>query len=137
MSVIILEHKFLHYVFQCKHDFCWVCQEPWKKHSSATGGYFRCNRYEVVRKVSTGNWLSRQQDIKGWGGLYLRMTWHRNYWHDQLLSIQLTYKCFTKNWFSTVKFDIWSILSDSVCLRHHSAFSSSIWSKKNFSRSDL
>lgn len=36
---------------QCKHDFCWVCLEAWKKHSSATGGYFRCNRYEVVRKV--------------------------------------------------------------------------------------
>lgn len=36
---------------QCKHDFCWVCLEPWKKHSTATGGYFRCNRYEVVKKV--------------------------------------------------------------------------------------
>jgi hypothetical protein len=38
-------------LFQCKHDFCWVCLESWKKHSTATGGYFRCNRYEVVRKV--------------------------------------------------------------------------------------
>jgi len=38
-------------VLQCKHDFCWVCLEPWKKHSTATGGYFRCNRYEVVKKV--------------------------------------------------------------------------------------
>jgi ankyrin repeat/IBR domain-containing protein 1 len=26
--------------------------EPWKKHSSATGGYFQCNRYEVSNKVS-------------------------------------------------------------------------------------
>lgn len=25
--------------------------EPWKKHSSATGGYFQCNRYEVSNKV--------------------------------------------------------------------------------------
>jgi len=31
---------------KCKHDFCWVCLESWKKHSSATGGYFRCNRYK-------------------------------------------------------------------------------------------
>lgn len=30
---------------KCRHDFCWVCLESWKKHSSATGGYFRCNRY--------------------------------------------------------------------------------------------
>jgi ankyrin repeat/IBR domain-containing protein 1 len=36
---------------KCKHDFCWVCLESWKKHSTATGGYFRCNRYEVVKKV--------------------------------------------------------------------------------------
>lgn len=37
---------------KCKHDFCWVCMEPWKKHSSLTGGYFQCNRYEVLNKVS-------------------------------------------------------------------------------------
>jgi hypothetical protein len=24
--------------------------ENWKKHSSATGGYFRCNRFEAVHK---------------------------------------------------------------------------------------
>ncbi|RWS26962.1 ankyrin repeat and IBR domain-containing protein 1-like protein [Leptotrombidium deliense] len=36
---------------KCKHDFCWVCLEPWRKHSSATGGYFKCNRSEVVQKV--------------------------------------------------------------------------------------
>nr|CAD7572986.1 unnamed protein product [Timema californicum] len=37
--------------FQCKFDFCWVCLENWKKHSSATGGYFRCNRFEAVHKA--------------------------------------------------------------------------------------
>ncbi|KAJ8942883.1 hypothetical protein NQ314_009900 [Rhamnusium bicolor] len=31
--------------------FCWVCQESWKRHSSATGGYFRCNRFEAVHKA--------------------------------------------------------------------------------------
>ncbi|XP_046384955.1 uncharacterized protein LOC124155281 [Ischnura elegans] len=36
---------------KCKFDFCWVCLESWKKHSSATGGYFRCNRYEAVNKA--------------------------------------------------------------------------------------
>lgn len=37
--------------FQCKHDFCWVCLEQWKRHNSSTGGYFKCNRYEAVKKV--------------------------------------------------------------------------------------
>ncbi|CAH0386783.1 unnamed protein product [Bemisia tabaci] len=37
--------------YKCKHDFCWVCQESWKKHSSATGGYFRCNRFEAMSKA--------------------------------------------------------------------------------------
>ncbi|XP_022915198.1 ankyrin repeat and IBR domain-containing protein 1-like isoform X2 [Onthophagus taurus] len=36
---------------KCKFDFCWVCQESWKRHSSATGGYFRCNRFEAVSKA--------------------------------------------------------------------------------------
>lgn len=38
---------------KCKYEFCWVCLEQWKKHSSATGGYFRCNRFEVVQKVES------------------------------------------------------------------------------------
>lgn len=42
---------FLLYILQCKFDFCWVCLENWKKHSSATGGYFRCNRFEAVHKA--------------------------------------------------------------------------------------
>ena len=46
-----LTKSYMTLCFQCKHDFCWVCLEAWKKHSSATGGYFRCNRYEVVKKV--------------------------------------------------------------------------------------
>lgn len=37
--------------YRCKHDFCWICLEPWKKHSSATGGYFQCNRYEASSKI--------------------------------------------------------------------------------------
>ena len=27
---------------------CQVCLEAWRKHSTATGGYFRCNRYKVT-----------------------------------------------------------------------------------------
>uniref|UniRef100_A0A2C9JPH1 Ariadne domain-containing protein n=1 Tax=Biomphalaria glabrata TaxID=6526 RepID=A0A2C9JPH1_BIOGL len=36
---------------KCKFDFCWVCLEQWKRHNSSTGGYFKCNRYEVLKKV--------------------------------------------------------------------------------------
>ena len=34
--------------FQCKHEFCWVCFEEWKKHSSATGGYFKYAAIEIL-----------------------------------------------------------------------------------------
>ncbi|XP_029828626.2 ankyrin repeat and IBR domain-containing protein 1 isoform X1 [Ixodes scapularis] len=37
--------------YKCKHDFCWVCLDPWRKHNSATGGYFRCNRFEAVHRA--------------------------------------------------------------------------------------
>jgi ariadne-1 len=30
----------------CKHEFCWMCLGPWSEHNSATGGYYRCNKYE-------------------------------------------------------------------------------------------
>ncbi|XP_049336170.1 ankyrin repeat and IBR domain-containing protein 1 [Astyanax mexicanus] len=36
---------------KCKYDFCWICLEEWKKHSSSTGGYYRCTRYEVIQQV--------------------------------------------------------------------------------------
>ncbi|XP_028926422.1 ankyrin repeat and IBR domain-containing protein 1 isoform X1 [Ornithorhynchus anatinus] len=36
---------------KCKYDFCWICLEEWKKHSSSTGGYYRCTRYQVIQHV--------------------------------------------------------------------------------------
>jgi len=35
----------------CKHDFCWLCKGDWSVHGSATGGYYRCNRYEGRQKL--------------------------------------------------------------------------------------
>ncbi|RUS73894.1 hypothetical protein EGW08_018345 [Elysia chlorotica] len=40
---------------KCKYDFCWVCLEHWKRHNTSTGGYFKCNRFEVVKKVEEQN----------------------------------------------------------------------------------
>lgn len=34
----------------CNYDFCWVCLAPWKEHGSATGGYYKCNKFEELTK---------------------------------------------------------------------------------------
>ena len=43
--------QYLFLCLQCKYDFCWICLEEWKKHSSSTGGYYRCTRYEVITQL--------------------------------------------------------------------------------------
>eukprot|EP01026_Neomeris_dumetosa_P033613 TRINITY_DN2688_c0_g1_i11.p1 TRINITY_DN2688_c0_g1~~TRINITY_DN2688_c0_g1_i11.p1 ORF type:complete len:547 (-),score=56.25 TRINITY_DN2688_c0_g1_i11:386-1894(-) len=35
---------------QCKHQFCWLCKEDWKKHGEGTGGYYSCNKYEAAKR---------------------------------------------------------------------------------------
>ena len=34
----------------CKADFCWVCLGKWSEHGSATGGYYKCNKFEEMQK---------------------------------------------------------------------------------------
>lgn len=34
----------------CKHEFCWICLASWKEHGSATGGYYKCNKFEELQK---------------------------------------------------------------------------------------
>ncbi|XP_025831611.1 ankyrin repeat and IBR domain-containing protein 1-like isoform X3 [Agrilus planipennis] len=72
---------------KCKFDFCWVCQESWKKHSSATGGYFRCNRFEAVTKADEkqGTLISealdrnnQMQEISRFLHYYTRFRNHEN-----------------------------------------------------------
>lgn len=36
----------------CKHEFCWLCLEKWSIHGTATGGYYKCNRYEQQNEVN-------------------------------------------------------------------------------------
>jgi ariadne-1 len=31
---------------QCRHEFCWLCRGDWKEHGEATGGFYKCNKYE-------------------------------------------------------------------------------------------
>lgn len=30
----------------CGADFCWMCLGPWKDHNQASGGYYKCNKFE-------------------------------------------------------------------------------------------
>ena len=30
----------------CNYEFCWICRKDWRLHSTETGGYFRCNRWQ-------------------------------------------------------------------------------------------
>ncbi|GMH72428.1 hypothetical protein TrST_g13265 [Triparma strigata] len=30
---------------QCKHEFCWICVQPWEDHGANTGGYYKCNKF--------------------------------------------------------------------------------------------
>ncbi|XP_030830538.1 ankyrin repeat and IBR domain-containing protein 1 [Strongylocentrotus purpuratus] len=75
---------------KCKYDFCWVCLEVWSKHSSETGGYFRCNRYEAVQKVeekAEGLMSEAEKRNKGMQELnrflhyYTRFRNHENSYH--------------------------------------------------------
>lgn len=38
----------------CRHDFCWMCLGPWKDHGSATGGYYKCNRFDPSKPSADG-----------------------------------------------------------------------------------
>lgn len=37
-------------VASCGYQFCWVCLGDWASHGSATGGHYKCNKYEEVIK---------------------------------------------------------------------------------------
>jgi len=36
----------------CKHEFCWLCKGDWNLHGSATGGFYKCNKYDGTQKTS-------------------------------------------------------------------------------------
>jgi ariadne-1 len=35
----------------CKHEFCWMCMQPWSEHGQNTGGFYKCNKFEDVSKA--------------------------------------------------------------------------------------
>ena len=36
----------------CRHEFCWICLTSWSKHGSATGGFWRCNRFQTSKDTT-------------------------------------------------------------------------------------
>jgi ariadne-1 len=68
----------------CKHEFCWMCMGDWKEHGSATGGYYKCNKYEELKKDK--NALTKaeekreqaQHDLKKYMFYYERYNNHAN-----------------------------------------------------------
>lgn len=34
---------------RCRYEFCWICMGDWKAHGEATGGFYKCNRYDASK----------------------------------------------------------------------------------------
>ena len=47
----------------CKFNFCWMCLGDWKTHSTATGGFFKCNIY-VPDPEDQKKRTKQEQDFK-------------------------------------------------------------------------
>ena len=48
----------------CKHEFCWLCSGSWKDHGSATGGYYKCNKYDEFKQKGDTKITQEEQRIK-------------------------------------------------------------------------
>ncbi|CAG9313202.1 unnamed protein product [Blepharisma stoltei] len=46
----------------CGHEFCWLCLGPWTDHNSATGGFYKCNKYDEL--MSGTNNAFKQEEHK-------------------------------------------------------------------------
>lgn len=53
-------------VSSCGYNFCWVCLGDWATHGSATGGHYKCNKYEEVIKTNKNmqNEEKKREDAK-------------------------------------------------------------------------
>lgn len=40
-------------VSTCNYQFCWVCMGDWSLHGAASGGHYKCNKYEEKIKTDT------------------------------------------------------------------------------------
>jgi len=62
----------------CKHEFCWVCEGPWKDHS---GSYYNCNKYDPEKdkgNSDTGKKDTSRAALERYLHYYTRFTNHHN-----------------------------------------------------------
>lgn len=77
---------------QCKYQFCWICMTDWSLHGTATGGAYKCNRYEEEVKKNVKLSENEARQVKAQSELK-RYTFHLERYtnHDkaELLAIKL------------------------------------------------
>lgn len=64
----------------CGFEFCWLCRGSWKEHGSATGGYYKCNKYEKNKDASKEEQQARaaKTELEHYMFYYHRYESHRN-----------------------------------------------------------
>ncbi len=81
----------------CKHQFCWLCKGSWKEHGSATGGFYKCNKFiEMQKKGETVDETYEQSRFLHYYSRYLthgeskKFLEKKNFLIESMLDQQLT-----------------------------------------------
>ena len=61
---------------QCKYEFCWVCTDSWSLHNYQTGGYYKCNRYELPDEQNEKKTKKAKNDLIKYRFYYERYNNH-------------------------------------------------------------
>ncbi|CCI48337.1 unnamed protein product [Albugo candida] len=60
----------------CNYEFCWICLESWSKHGAATGGYYKCNRYDAQATVADSDAARAKAELDRYLHYYQRYANH-------------------------------------------------------------
>mmetsp|Transcript_1591 Transcript_1591/g.3701 ORF Transcript_1591/g.3701 Transcript_1591/m.3701 type:complete len:603 (+) Transcript_1591:766-2574(+) len=62
----------------CRHDFCWICTQPWSEHGTSTGGYYNCNKYrEAVGDGTEDKKARAEKELNRYLHYYKRYASHQ------------------------------------------------------------